>query len=186
MIRTRGGLDARGKRRGPLHRALLAATRGDQMVIDQAISRFDLARREDYGAMLNVHCTALQELKPGWRVEDQSDFQAMLRRLHNDIHVLGLPLPSLQPGIRMSLTGYDRLGAAYVIRGSRLRASALRQRIPPRFVKSYLDFVPQLGWSEFLAQLDAHAGEEYLERLVIRGARTTLAMLAHLLVQVRH
>jgi len=175
----------KGEPFGTFHRALRAETRGDHMMIDQMILRLDLARREDYGLFLNIHHSALLDLKSEWRPEDWEDFQAMSRNLQNDLHVLGMTAATHRPTARPALTVGNRLGVAYVIRGSRLGASVLRQRVPSRFAASYLDFTPTLSWAHFLQQLERPSkqaeSEESLE--VIRGARITFELFSHLLTQ---
>jgi heme oxygenase len=143
------------------------------MNIDRMMLRFDLGRADDYGVFLNMHYCAMQDLKQDWREEDRDDFSLMMRCLQNDLHVLGLTATSLPATTRAPLTVNGRLGAAYVVRGSRLGAAFLRKRVPAGMVASYLDYRPVLTWPQFLLQLDAvslvpgwHAGDE-----VVRGAQ---------------
>lgn len=175
----------KGEPFGTFHRALRAETRADHMMIDQMILRLDLAQREDYGLFLNIHHSALQDLKSEWRCEDSDDFRAMSRNLQNDLQVLGITATPHRPTLRPALTLGNRLGVAYVIRGSRLGANVLRKRVPPRFVTSYLDFTPTLSWAHFLQQLERppEDAESEVSLEVIRGAQITFELFSHLLTQ---
>src|ERR1700677_2122563 len=140
---------------GALHRALRAATRSDHVTLDRLILRFDLTRREHYGLFLHLYYSALRELEADWRTEDRVDFAAMLRCVQSDLHDLKIPTPPLHAMARAQLQPGNRLGVAYVLRGSRLGASFLRRRVPSQYPTAYLDFLPGLSWSQFLVQLES-------------------------------
>jgi heme oxygenase (biliverdin-IX-beta and delta-forming) len=160
---------------GVLHRALRAATRSDHVLLDRLILRLDLTRRDHYGLFLHLHYSVLRDLEADWSAEDQADFGAMLRCVQSDLHDLRIATPPLSPGGRAALHAHNRLGVAYVLRGSRLGAQFLRRRVPRQYPTAYLDFMPTLSWSQFLAQLetssDLHrAGHDHE---IARGARIT-------------
>jgi heme oxygenase len=170
---------------GALHRSLRAATRVDHLGVDRLIGQLDLTRREDYGRLLSIHHAVLQDLKSEWRPEDQIDFRAMSRRLQNDLRVLGFPTANPQSVSRSPLAEGNKLGIAYVIRGSRLGASVLRPRIPSQFSASYFDFEPTLSWVQFLAQLQsvAKSAEAEASDAAIHGAKITFDLFSRLLTQ---
>jgi heme oxygenase len=148
------------------------------MVIDRMILRLDFARREDYGLFLSVHCSTLRDLSTGWRDEDREEFLGMAHCLEEDLHSVGFSPSALLSSTHAGMTAGARLGIAYIIRGSRYDAMALRHRVPLRFGASYLDFSPLLSWSRFLEQLERHVSQaserdETLE--VISGAKYALA-----------
>jgi heme oxygenase len=160
---------------GVLHRALRAATRSDDVLLDRLMLRFDLTRRDHYGLFLHLHYSALRNLEPDWLAEDQADFAAMLRCVQSDLHTLRIATPPLSPGGRAQLHAHNRLGVAYVLRGSRLVAPFLRRKVPRPYPTAYLDFMPALSWAQFLVQLEASSdlpkvGHDYE---IIRGARIT-------------
>ena len=160
---------------GPLHRTLRAATRSDHVLLDRLILRFDLTRRDHYGLFLHLHYSALRNLEADWLAEDQFDFAAMLRCVQSDLHTLRITTPPLSPSGRAPLHPNNRLGVAYVLRGSRLVAPLLRRRVPRQYPTAYLDFMPALSWAQFLVQLEtpsdpARAGHDHE---IIRGARIT-------------
>jgi heme oxygenase (biliverdin-IX-beta and delta-forming) len=160
---------------GALHRALRASTRSDHVLLDRLILRFDLTRRDQYGLFLQLHYSALRNLEPDWAAEDQSDFAMMLRCVQTDLHALRIGTPPPSPSGRAQLHHQNRLGVAYVIRGSRLGAPFLRRRIPREYPTAYLDFMPALSWAQFLAHLESsseprEAGHDYE---IVRGARIT-------------
>ena len=169
---------------GFLHRALRAATRSDHMTLDRMMLRFNLGRREDYGLFLNIHYEALRELEPNWRVEDSDDFQAMMRCLQNDRRALRIGTKKIRSTRCGPLTVWNRLGLAYVIRGSRLGSGFLRCRVPTQFATSYLDVVPSLSWAQFLDQLKIRSEiTECDTREVIRGAQFAFDVFANLTTQ---
>jgi heme oxygenase len=160
---------------GVLHRALRAATRSDDVLLDRLILRFDLSRRDHYGLFLHLHYSALRNLEADWSAEDQTDFAAMLRCVQSDLHTLRIATPPLSPSGRAALHAQNRLGVAYVLRGSRIAAPFLRRRVPRQYPAAYLDFMPALSWAQFLAQLEAspdppRPGHDHE---IIRGARIT-------------
>jgi heme oxygenase (biliverdin-IX-beta and delta-forming) len=161
---------------GARQRALRAATRSDHVLLDRLILR--LTRRDDYGVFLLAHFSALLDLEVDWLAEDRADFAAMLRCVQSDLHSLRITAPPLSPGGRAALHADNRLGVAYVLRGSRLGASFLRRRVPRQYPTAYLDFMPTLSWHQFLAQLEAssdpaRAGHDYE---IARGARITFEL----------
>jgi heme oxygenase (biliverdin-IX-beta and delta-forming) len=160
---------------GALHRALRAATRSDHVLLDRMILDLDLTRRDHYGLFLHVHYSALVDLEADWLAEDRADFAAMLRCVQSDLHSLQITTPPLSPGGRAPLHAHNRLGVAYVLRGSRLGASFLRRRVPEPYPTAYLDFTPALSWPQFLAQLAASSNPPRAEHDhdVARGARIT-------------
>jgi heme oxygenase len=156
------------------------------MNLDHMMLRVDLGRTDDYGLFLNMHYAALQDLKADWREEDRDDFSLMMRCLQNDLHVLGLTAPRGAAATRAPSTAPSRLGAAYVIRGSRLGAAFLRKRVPAELIASYLDFSPALTWPNFLLQLDhasSAAGWDANDE-VIRGAQATFGVFSARLIEV--
>jgi heme oxygenase len=160
---------------GALHRALRAATRSDHVLLDRLILRLDLTRRDHYGQFLHLHYSALRDLEADWSAEDQVDFAAMLRCVQSDLHVLRIATPPLSPEGRAALHAQNRLGVAYVLRGSRLGAPFLRGRVPRQFPTAYLDFMPTLTWPQFLARLEGSADPRTPghDHEIARGARIT-------------
>jgi heme oxygenase len=160
---------------GVLHRALRAATRSDQVLLDHLILRFDLTRREHYGLFLHLHYSALRNLEADWLAEDRADFAAMLRCVQSDLHNLGIATPPLSPSGRAPLHPNNRLGVAYVLRGSRLGAPFLRRRVPRQYPTAYLDFMPELPWAQFLVQLESSSDppRPRHDHEIVRGARIT-------------
>ena len=172
---------------GALHRSLRAATRNDHIGVDRLAGQLDLTRREDYGLLLSIHHVVLQELRSEWRPEDREDFRAMSRRLQNDLRMLGFPTANPPSTSHIALAEGNRLGIAYVIRGSRLGASVLRPRIPSHFSASYFDFVPALSWVQFLAQLESvsNSADAQVSDAAIQGAKVTFGLFARLLMRSR-
>jgi heme oxygenase len=160
---------------GVLHRALRAATRSDDVQLDRLILRLDLTRRDHYGLFLHLHYSVLRDLERDWSAEDQTDFAAMLRCVQSDLDALRMATPPLTPNGRAPLHAHNRLGVAYVLRGSRLETPLLRRRVPRQYPTAYLDFMPTLSWAKFLVQLESppdppRPGHDHE---IIRGARIT-------------
>jgi heme oxygenase len=134
--------------------ALRAATRDDHALLDSMILRLQLSRKQDYALFLHIHYSVLQDLQADWRSNDHEDFTEMLGCLQADLQSLGRATAKLHATSRTLGRHGDRLGVAYVIRGSRLGAKLLRGLVPNQFPTAYLDFVPRLTWALFLQQLE--------------------------------
>jgi heme oxygenase len=165
-----------------LHRALRAATRSDHVILDRSILRFDLTRREHYGLFLHIHYSALTNLEADWRTEDRVDFAGMLRCVQADLHTLRISAAPLYPMGRQILHPSNRLGLAYVLRGSRLGSMFLRRKVARNLPTAYLDFTPSLTWTDFLAQLESSTKlpNSNHEHDTIRGARITFEIFVSL------
>jgi heme oxygenase len=169
--------------RDTLHHALRAATRSDHTVVDRLVARLDLSHSEDYGRLVSIHHAVLQNLKDQWRPEDHHDFDEMSNRLQKDLRALGFPAANRQSMSPIPMADGNRLGIAYVIRGSRLGSSILRPRIASGFSTSYFDFLPSLSWADFLAQLQSRSLDLNSEsrNAAICGAKMTFEMFSRLL-----
>ena len=122
------------------------------MIIDRSMHQLDLKRREDYGLLLNVHYMALQILEPDWRESDQGDFSELLQSLGNDLQTLGLTPTKLFLHGRGTQNLGERLGIAYIVRGSRLNAKFLRARVASEFPVSYLKVLLSVTGIAFFAR----------------------------------
>jgi heme oxygenase len=142
---------------GALHRGLRSATSGDHRSVDRMMTDIDLSGREGYRRFLSIHYAALQLFEPDWRDQDSDDFHAMVHCLRDDLGTLDGPSATGQPAERPVLNAGNRVGIAYVIRGSRLGSAILRRRVPIGFAASYFDFSPATSWTQFLEQLDQYA-----------------------------
>lgn len=157
-----------------MHAALRLATSIDHQRVDRAISRFDLGCAQGYAAFLSLNSAALESLRPHWRDLDTAEFDGLLGALAADLGAFGAtPFAALAaPG--RSING---LGLAYVVRGARLGARILRQRVSAGFPTAYLDFAPSLSWPGFLRQLNNwSAGPPARAEDIFRGARDTFAV----------
>jgi heme oxygenase len=163
---------------GNVHRALRAATRNDHALIDRMLLPFHLSTPDDYRAFLNIHFAALLTLRERWQPEDCGDFEQMLRCLEADLGSLGTPVmaPPILPGEPVSPC--RGLGIAYVIRGSRLGAAALRRGVGRTLPTMYLDCMPALSWTKFLGQLESIAEDREGIEEAIRAARGTFDVFA--------
>jgi heme oxygenase len=149
-------------------------------MIDRMLLGFNLSRKPDYSLFLHIHYSALQGLEADWRPEDCEDFAEMLRRARADLHGLGVATSDLLPMPRTPGRQGNRVGVAYVIRGSRLGAAFLRRGVPSQFPSEYLDFAPAMTWTQFLQQLerpleDPSSGDC---QDAIQGARVTFETFA--------
>jgi heme oxygenase len=141
---------------GVVHKALRAATRNDHALLDRMLLRLNLSLADDYRLFLSFHIAALPALRRYWRPEDREDFEAMIRCLQFDLGAMADPTQLPIPCSEVPADSHG-IGIAYVIRGSRLGAAALRRSIPDSFQTSYLDFSPAVSWPQFLAQLECIA-----------------------------
>jgi len=133
---------------------------------------------------MHIHFSALQDLEADWRPEDREDFGAMLKCLSADLQPLGVTASRVHAGARTPGLQNNRLGVAYVIRGSRLGAAHLRRTVPDAFPTAYLDFEPRLSWKQFLQQLDGNPPAPNADgtgdgtRDAVQGARIAFAAFA--------
>ncbi len=167
-----------------LRTTLRAATRRDHDRVDQLGGAFDLARPAGYGAFLLGHAAVLppleaaldaappQDLPPGWPQRRRTS--ALLA----DLAELGLEPPPPSP-IPAPATAAARVGALYVLEGSRLGGTLLRRRLAeaqPGAPSAYLahgEGAPL--WRTFLEWLDSHALDPAQTRAAIDGARGVFA-----------
>jgi heme oxygenase (biliverdin-IX-beta and delta-forming) len=163
---------------GAVHRLLRTATREDHASIDRMLLRFDLNRLEDYRIFLTIHLAALSALQVEWRPEDGADFSSMLDCLRADLKALGWTAATPPAAGNMPVSVPRGLGIAYVVRGSRLGGAVLRRDIVGELPTSYLDFVPTLGWTRFLAELESIADIPNAKQEAARAARNTFSVFA--------
>jgi len=165
-----------GHARDSMRRVVRDATRNDHRVLDHAMSNSVLGDRVGYGIFLNIHYRALRSLAGQWRTSDQPAFNDLVCCIADDLRALGFPVIRPTPAANVTTTSFCQWGIAYVIRGSRLGAQVLRQRVPASFPTSYLGHVMQLSWPEFLRQLDEAAETLPGERnQIIGGAKSAFA-----------
>lgn len=167
-----------------LRTTLRAATRQDHDRVDQLGGGFDLAHPAGYGAFLLGHAAVLppleaaldaaplQDLPPGW--PDRRRASALLA----DLADLGLerPPPALIPA---PATAAERVGALYVLEGSRLGGIVLRRRLAeaqPGAPSAYLGHGEgQPLWRTFLEWLDSRTLDVAQTHAAIAGARGVFA-----------
>lgn len=139
----------------PVASHLRTITRAAHDTVDAAFSRLDLADRADYARFLLAHAAATAAVEavlsgdptlPRWRPR--------LALLQNDLATLELapppPLP-FDPGG----TSAARLGALYVLEGSRLGGAVLVKRVYPGAPTAFLSARHDPGeWRAFLRAMD--------------------------------
>ena len=74
-----------------------AATRNHHKLIDQEISKLDLADRVGYGIFLNIHYLALSALVGRWNARDQPEFMRLFLCLVDDLQALNCPVNPAPP-----------------------------------------------------------------------------------------
>lgn len=143
-----------------VHRALRDGTRGAHDAVDAVFGGFDLTDRASYAAFLSAHAAVLLPLET---ILDEGgigtlidDWPARRRAsvMAADLAALSRPLPS--PARVAPLTSdAARLGALYVLEGSRLGGRMLARDVPADFPRSYLDPDQPTGlWSKLLVDLE--------------------------------
>ncbi|CAN5162387.1 hypothetical protein BH10PSE2_BH10PSE2_14850 [soil metagenome] len=97
----------------------------------------------------------------------------MIDRISADLNLLGVA------GFvaRSDVDELDGFGVAYVLRGSRMGARVLRNRIGADLPTRYMDFTPVLSWRAFLAELEIHAadGDEIHRHRIVTSALQAFA-----------
>ncbi len=165
---------------GSMRRTLREITRDDQARVDKALSMLKLTDRAGYGIFLNIHYSALLALSACWGRRDQAEFFAMLGRVVVDLQALGYRIDHPEPALTISPGAAFEWGIAYVIRGSRTVVQAQRQQLPASHPASYLDYELELGWGNFLQQLDdaADAMPPQEREQILAGARFAFRIFA--------
>jgi len=139
----------------PIAGHLRAATRAAHDTVDASFSRFDLADRDDYARFLLAHTRATAAVEavltqdsalPRWRPR--------LPLLLSDLAALGrTPLPPL--AFDLGDAPAARLGALYVMEGSRLGGAILVKRLFAGAPAAFLSARHDPGeWRAFLQGLD--------------------------------
>lgn len=164
-----------------LRTILRAATRQDHERVDQLGGAFDLTRSPHYHAFLRAHAAVLpgveaaldsappDGLPPAWPERRRT------AALTADLAALGLaPPPRAAPDLRLP-DHATRLGALYVLEGSRLGGAVLRRRLAasqPGAPDAYLAHgVGQPFWRSFLDWLDSQVLNDSETEAAVDGAR---------------
>ncbi|MDP1875450.1 biliverdin-producing heme oxygenase [Phenylobacterium sp.] len=163
-----------------LRNTLRAATRQDHDRVDRLGAAFDLARPADYGAFLQAHAAVLpafeasldlappEDLPPDWPQRRRA------QALAADLAALGLG-PALAASQATLPTRPTRLGALYVLEGSRLGGAVLRRALStaqPAAPDAYLAHGEGLLlWRSFLRWLDNQPLDAEETQAAILGAR---------------
>jgi heme oxygenase (biliverdin-IX-beta and delta-forming) len=154
------------------------ATTAEHRRVDGAMSCLDLSDRFDYGIFLRIHLNAMLTLAGSWGGHDHLDFYQLLQCLVDDLRSLDQPIDSFTlsapSAARNSLRQW---GTAYVIRGSRLGAAVLRQRVPAAFPAAFVSHSLNITWPEFLNQLgrETRSIDRRSRAQIVLGARQAFA-----------
>jgi heme oxygenase len=160
------------RRSNDLRDQVRESTRAQHTRIDTLLSRLDLAVSDDYVRFLKIHAEAFRQLGGRLRSDDRADAEALYSCLQKD-----LGFYAVRPLRGPVVSGEDplgrQLGFAYVIRGSRLGAKILVQRVAAGAPCSYLSYRPGVTWTSFLAVLDSFSLNQPAEanELVVEGAK---------------
>jgi heme oxygenase len=166
------GRTDRGSSLGRLRRSLRAATHLKHQALDRLMIQIDLTQRESYALFLAIHHAALCALQPYGRPADHADFLELITCVRRDLNKLGITSIRDCVADDVQFASGHRLGAAYVVRGSRLGAAVLLARVPALLPREYLSFAPALTWPRFLDEIEAFScAFVNLDSEVIRGAQ---------------
>lgn len=149
--------------------------------LDMAAALMRLDTREGYCAFLQGHAAALLPLERELRdtgidtlLPDWSE-RTRAAALSADLRELDIGFTPLDP----PLFGCDAaaLGAAYVLEGSRLGASQIRQSVDPALPRRYLSHGEgQKLWSSFLLRLEENESVHARPEAARSGALATFSM----------
>lgn len=167
---------------GGLRAQLRAATAAQHRVLDALGERFDLTTGAGYGAFLTAQAAALPGLEArlaagplprGWQAERRAP------ALASDLAALGLapPRPLACPPLESAAL---RVGALYVLEGSRLGAVVLLRRVVQALPGAPTAFLAQGQggglWPAFVAWLEALDPEALPPEAVAEGAGEAFAV----------
>lgn len=142
-------------------------TEAAHAALDASLSRFDLANRDSYAALLQVHARVLPA------VENMLTQEQEMPRWGSRVPLLMQDLAELGRVPAVLMTAGERLGRAracgmlYVVEGSRLGGRMLLRSVGSELPSRFLSAVHGPGeWQEILASIDALAergGAPWLE-----------------------
>jgi heme oxygenase (biliverdin-IX-beta and delta-forming) len=176
----------------PIRSLLREATASAHGRVDDAFTRLNLGRRNDYRRFLAAHASVILPLEAlaghagaGQVLEDWPG-RCRSGALLNDLAALDLQPPPPLPLGSGGIVSYGGpawvLGVLYVLEGSRLGAQVLRRRVLAgpdaecRAATAYLSHgMGQALWPSFLAQLVASPYAKGDTGPVIEGARDAFA-----------
>ena len=165
------------RRPNDLRDRLRAATRTQHQQVDKLLSTLDLALPRDYVRFLDIHAEALRQLGSQMPPADQADATALLSCVQQDLEFYAVRPPP-EP-ISVSEEPFARrLGIAYVIRGSRLGARVLIDRVAAGAPCTYLRYRPATTWTAFLEALESYSLAQPPESAgdVIDGAKAAFGV----------
>ncbi|WP_232318626.1 biliverdin-producing heme oxygenase [Sphingomonas sp. TDK1] len=147
--------------------------------VDTLFSRFDLARRDDYAALLAAHAEALLPIEAlldqGGAGAVTADWPQRRRGsvIQVDLDALGVVLDSADVEDAVP-SDAAMAGMLYVLEGSRLGGRFLARSVPENWPRAYLgSHQPAHMWPELLAKLDVLLYEpETLEAAVTAANQT--------------
>ncbi|HMO42518.1 MAG TPA: biliverdin-producing heme oxygenase [Phenylobacterium sp.] len=168
-----------------LRNLLRTATRAEHDRVDALGESFDLASQAGYGAFLHGHALALPALEAQVLAHGpHPDHWPLKRRteaLRQDLAALGQEPPRALAAPDLPSRSM-RLGALYVIEGSRLGGMLLSRRlaaVQPDAPRAYLDHDAGPGyWRDFLAWLEDEPDPVGHADQAVEGARRAFAFYA--------
>lgn len=99
-------------------------TVGEHLRVDRAVSKLDLAQRDDLRQFLCIHNMSLRLIDAGWEMSDLIDVQALIDLTEQDLAVLGAAPPKV---VVQNARYSERLGPAYVLAGSHFGMRVLQR-----------------------------------------------------------
>ncbi|BEV00265.1 biliverdin-producing heme oxygenase [Novosphingobium olei] len=145
---------------GEIRAWLRDSTRDDHARVDDAFASFRLSDRSSYADFLAAHGRALLPLErwigagallPGWRGRSEAVVE--------DLHALAEPVPEA-PALEWPRDEAARLGALYVLEGSRMGAAVLARDVSDDLPNGYLTSRAAPGqWQALLTLLESKGSE---------------------------
>ena len=123
------------------HAILRRETRAEHDRVDAAFSRFDLTAVDGYARFLQAQARAFLSVEAAIAPE-----QPRADALRADLHALDVTLPQPLPAPQFP-TPAHRLGAWYVLEGSRLGGALLARSLPPGSPRAFLT-APGPRWAK--------------------------------------
>jgi heme oxygenase len=144
--------------RMPAATHLRTATRAMHDTVDAAFSRFDLTARAGYAHFLRAHAEATAAVE-GVLTEDATlpRWRPRLPLLLGDLAAIGVSAPPPLP-FALPASAAARLGALYVLEGSRLGGALLERQVFAGAPRAFLSARHEPGeWRLFLQTLETRA-----------------------------
>lgn len=162
-------------------RALRARTAAHHDRIDALFSRFDLARRDDYGRFLQAQAAAFLPVESALDAAGAAAlFGAWPARRRGPLVLRDLEALGLEAPAALKAPGFESeaavLGGLYVLEGSRLGGALLRRSVPAGLPTAFLTPGDPKAWRDLMQIVDARLASAEKIAAATKSARAVFGL----------